>query len=304
MTYNGLIFDIKRFAVHDGPGIRTTVFMKGCPLRCWWCHNPEGISPKNELMFFEYKCMRCRTCAGVCPAGAIFFENEGGFPKIERNLCIGCGICADACPTNAMRLVGRVINVEELIIKELERDVLFYDKSGGGVTFSGGEPLAQPHFLKEALKRCKEHGFHTALDTSGFAPRDTFEEVMDYVDFFLFDLKLAKEEHHKKYTGVSNEPIRENLRLLDDAGKGKDVLLRLPVIPGITDTNENIEGLVEFASSLKDIRQIELLPFHDVSEKYARLSREYKMVYFSAPPPATMKRIKEAFERIGFNVKI
>ncbi len=301
MSCYGLIFDILRFAIHDGPGIRTTVFMKGCPLRCWWCHNPEGISSKKELMFIEFKCIKCQTCAQVCTERAIYFKSDNSFPLINRKMCTGCGRCADACPTNAIRLVGRTISVDELI-RELEKDALLYDKSGGGVTFSGGEPLMQASFLKEALKQCKEKGFHTALDTSGFVHPHVFENIIEYVDYFLYDVKLANEEEHKKYTGVSNKNIKENLKLLDE--KGKNVLLRFPVIPGITDTDRNITGILEFLSSLRWIREIELLPFHDVREKYKRLSKKYKMTNHKAPSQEAMKRIKEAFEKIGFSVKV
>ncbi|WP_422443541.1 glycyl-radical enzyme activating protein [Thermoanaerobacterium sp. DL9XJH110] len=301
MVNDGFIFDIKRYAIHDGPGIRTTVFLKGCPLRCWWCHNPEGISGANELMFFEYKCMRCETCNRVCEIGAITFESN--IQHIDRQICSYCGNCAGACPTGALLLVGRGITVDELM-KEIEKDILFYDNSGGGVTFSGGEPLFQHQFLREALKECKKRDLHTVLDTSGYAPKDVFSSVLDYVDVFLYDLKLADEEEHKKYTGVSNNLIKDNLRMLVDAGRGKDVILRFPVIPGITDTEKNIDGLVEFVSSLKGINEIDLLPFHDVSEKYNRLGKEYKMSIRQAPPREKLKYIKERFEEIGLYTKI
>ncbi|SHF16393.1 pyruvate formate lyase activating enzyme [Desulfofundulus australicus DSM 11792] len=301
MTGEGLIFDIKRFAIHDGPGIRTTVFMKGCPLRCWWCHNPEGIRPVCEPMYFEYKCIECGTCAGVCPTGAIVPEK--GAPYLDREKCTGCGVCSEACPTGALKLAGRTITVEELL-QELERDVLFYDNSGGGVTFSGGEPLMQHRFLVEALRECKRRDLSTALDTSGYAAGDVFAAVLDYVDVFLFDLKLADDGEHRKYTGVSNVPIRNNLRMLADTGRGGDVILRLPVVPGITDTEKNIEGFLEFVVSLKGIRRVDLLPFHDVSEKYCRLGREYKMPACGAPAPERLRYIKECFERAGFSVKI
>jgi pyruvate formate lyase activating enzyme len=301
MVNSGLIFDIKRFAVHDGPGIRTTVFLKGCPLRCWWCHNPEGISCASEVMFFTYKCIECRTCAGICPTGAVTFEN--GIHHIDRQKCTACGICSEACPTGALKLVGRMITVEELM-QELEKDILLYDNSGGGVTFSGGEPLSQHRFLKEALKECKKRFLHTVLDTSGYAPAEVFSSVLDYVDVFLFDLKLAGDEEHRKYIGVSNVQIKENLQMLADTGRGGDVILRFPVIPGITDTERNIEGLLEFVASLKDIRRIDLLPFHDVSEKYCRLGREYKMPACSAPDAERLNHIKDCFERIGIGVKI
>jgi len=301
MAKNGFIFDIKRYAVHDGPGIRTTVFFKGCPLRCWWCHNPEGISNTKALMFFEYKCMKCRTCAQVCPADAITFEND--VQHIDRQRCDACGICYDTCPTEALKIAGSEITVEELM-KQIERDVLLYDNSGGGVTFSGGEPIVQHEFLKEVLMECKKRDIRTALDTSGYAPENVFSSVIDYVDVFLFDLKLGDSEEHKKYTGASNDLIKHNLRMLADTGRGNDVFLRFPVIPGITDTEKNIDNLTEFVSSLKNIHEIDLLPFHDISEKYNRLGIEYKMPVRQAPPQERLMHIKQRFEDIGIYVKI
>lgn len=291
MANNGLIFDIQRFAVHDGPGIRTTVFMKGCPLGCWWCHNPEGISAQAELAFFEYSCIHCRSCVSVCPQGAIDFASE--IFQHDRQRCTGCGLCAGACPTGARRLVGRIITVDQLM-EEIERDTLLYDSSDGGVTFSGGEPLSQPRFLEAALQKCKDRGLHTALDTSGYAPADVFASLMGCVDLFLYDLKLADEDDHIRYTGVSNKLIKQNLRALDDAGRGGDLILRIPVIPGITDTEKNIAGLRELVASLKRFRQIELLSYHDVCEKYDRLGRRYEMPTCNAPTPRALENMRDA----------
>lgn len=297
----GTIFDIKRFAVHDGPGIRTTVFFKGCPLKCWWCHNPEGTSIKPDLMFFEFKCMGCKTCANVCPLNAITFENNTQI--IDRTICDYCGKCSNICPTEALKLVGREITADELI-HEVEKDILLYDNSGGGVTFSGGDPLFQHQFLKEVLKECKRRDLHTVLDTSGYATEEAFNSVVDYVDLFLYDLKLFDDEEHRKYTGVSNRPIKDNLQRLVSIGRGKDVILRFPIIPGITDTQKNIRDLVEFVSSLKGINEIDLLPFHDVSEKFNRLDLEYKMPVQKAPSKEKLNFIKDSFEKIGLYVKI
>ncbi|MEM2910132.1 MAG: glycyl-radical enzyme activating protein [Nitrososphaerota archaeon] len=297
----GIMFDIERYAIHDGPGIRTTVFMKGCPLKCWWCHNPEGIELSKNLMYFEYKCIRCKTCVNVCPTKAISFDGEK--QTINRVSCSKCGICTEHCPTGALKLVGYEITVYELI-KEIEKDILLYDRSGGGVTFSGGEPLFQPLFLKEVLKECKKMGIHSALDTTGYAPPEIFESFVDSVDLFLYDLKLLGDEEHKKYTGVSNELIKKNLATLVEKGRGSSVILRFPVIPRITDTEKNLNELLVLVSKLKGINEVDLLPFHDVSEKYDRLGMEYRMRGHEAPSKEKLNYIKEKLEGAGLYVKI
>ena len=297
----GIIFDIKRYAIHDGPGIRTTVFLKGCPLKCWWCHNPEGISRAKNIMYFEYKCIHCKTCVHVCPVNAIVFEGDKQI--INRAACTRCGVCAESCPTGALKIVGYEITVERLM-KEIEKDILFYDRSGGGVTFSGGEPLFQPLFLREALKECKKKGVHTALDTSGYASPKVFKSLLDHVDLFLYDLKLLNDEEHQKYTGVSNKVIKKNLITLVEKDRGKDIILRFPVIPGITDTEKNLNDLLSFVSRLKGITEINILPFHDISEKYNRLGIEYKMGSREAPPKERISFIKEKLEEIGLYAKI
>jgi pyruvate formate lyase activating enzyme len=296
-----LIFDIERYAIHDGPGIRTTVFFKGCPLSCWWCHNPEGISGLKDLMYFEYKCIRCKTCVRACPINVVTFEGER--INVNRSSCVKCGKCAEDCPTGALKLVGREISVEELM-KEIERDVLLYDLSGGGVTFSGGEPLCQPIFLEESLKQCKMRNIHTALDTSGYTSPNVWESIIGHVDLFLYDLKLLDDEEHQKYTGVSNKRIKKNLITLVQKGRGKDVILRFPVIPGITDTEKNINDLLRFVSHLKGVNEIDILPYHDISEKYDRLGMEYKMRVHTAPSEEKLRYIKEKLEGIGLYVKI
>ncbi|MFN3346386.1 MAG: glycyl-radical enzyme activating protein [Candidatus Bipolaricaulaceae bacterium] len=295
MEKTGVVFDIQRFSVHDGPGIRTTVFFKGCPLRCRWCHNPEGISPEPEPMFFEYKCLGCGRCARVCPTGAITFAStEEAKPTLNRQKCTGCGICAEACPSGAWRLVGRTVTVEELI-STLERDALLYDRSEGGVTFSGGEPLFQPEFLLAALRACKERRIHTVVDTSGFAPTRVLGDVAPLADLFLFDLKPMDEEDHRRYTGVPNRLIHENLRQLVEWGR--PVIVRVPLIPGITDTERNVQMLMSFLTELRGgIQKVELLPYHDVAEKYQRLGQTYGMPLLSRP---SEERLRELRARIA-----
>lgn len=265
-----------RYSIHDGPGIRTVVFLKGCPLTCWWCHNPEGQDAAREIVFFQSKCQRCGRCLAVCPHQAICPETF----RTLRDRCVVCGACVDACRAGARGSAGRTITVSELLA-EIKRDTIFYDESGGGVTFSGGEPLVQAVFLKEALAGCKALRIHTAVDTCGYAPRETLLSVCDYVDLFLFDLKVMDDGRHQRYTGVSNALILENLRLLDDLGR--DIAIRVPLIPGLNDDEENLRKTAEFVSSLKRVPCVHLLPYHEIGvDKHARLGKAYLV---DAKPP-------------------
>ena len=264
----GKIFEIKRFAVHDGDGIRTTVFLKGCPLKCVWCHNPEGIGFEKQLSYYEHKCVGCGACAEVCPEGVHTFEN--GIHKVDREKCKACGRCEAVCLSQALKLYGEEISVDELLPLLLE-DREFYENSNGGVTLSGGECLMQADFCAELLKRLKENGIHTAVDTCGFVPKEAIDKVMPYTDIFLYDLKAFDEEVHKKCTGQSNRIILENLRYIDQCGKAIEV--RIPYVPDYN--SDQMEKLAELMSGLKNLTKVRVLPYHNYAgSKYEALGME------------------------------
>jgi pyruvate formate lyase activating enzyme len=296
----GLVFDIQSYAIHDGPGVRTLVFLKGCPLECWWCHNPEGRSPKPEPMYSGTLCTHRYGCVSICPVGAIAAHHGQGI-GIDRGECTGCDLCTGACPTGALKLVGRWMDVKSLA-DEIGRYHQLYNNPDAGVTFSGGEPLFQPKFLAEVLKACKEQYIHTAIETSGYTSPRILESILPYVNMFLFDLKVFDEEDSRTYTGVSSRRIKENLKFL--VAEGEEIVLRFPIVPGITDTEANVKHWAQFLSDLKGPKQIDLLPYHDVGEKFGGLGQEYRMKVHHAPSKATLKRIRQEFERIGLDARI
>jgi pyruvate formate lyase activating enzyme len=275
----GLIFDIHRYSVHDGPGIRTTVFFKGCPLACRWCHNPESQSPRPQLWYRPARCVDCRACLEACRTGAIEIRGEAYCTDLER--CTLCGDCARICPSEARQIAGREMSVHQ-VLGEVLRDLPFYDGSGGGVTFSGGEPLLQPSFLAVLLKACRARGLHTALDTCGFAPWSTLDNLRDDVDLFLFDLKLVDEARHILHTGVSNRLILENLQRLSEAGH--EILVRVPLIPGCTMDADNLSQIAAHVASLPRPAAIELLPYHHTAQaKYRQLEIPFDLAGLQPP---------------------
>jgi len=295
-----LIFDIKRFAIHDGPGIRTTVFFKGCPLRCPWCHNPEGVESSREVIAYDERCIWCGDCVEACPDDAISID--GGTITIDRDRCTLCGECESVCPSQAVRVVGREVGLEELM-DEIERDRVFYEQSNGGVTFSGGEPLMQCGFLVDILKECKARGIHTVCDTSGYGSRDCIIETARHTDLFLYDLKHMDGGVHERFTGVSNDRILENLKVLSSSGA--DVLVRIPVVRGFNDSVENAEKTADFLSTLRGIVGVSILKYHGAwVGKFRSLGKSSEPYLSGDPSGDTLEKIKGVFEKHGFSARI
>ena len=258
----GITFNIQRFSTEDGPGIRTTVFLKGCPLRCAWCHNPEGLSPRPELVWYDVRCIGARDCLRACPVGALELTPAG--MRIDRERCTVCGECARACPAGALEVIGREWTPQALLA-EVEKDRLFYETSGGGVTFSGGEPMYQAEFVREAARLCRRAGIPVALDTCGAAPWEQYEAVLPWVDLVLYDLKIWDPDRHRAATGADNARILENARRI--AAAGPAMWIRTPVIPGYTDDEANIAALAAFiAGELPTVRRWDLLAYTNLGQ--------------------------------------
>ena len=297
----GLVFDIKKFAVHDGPGIRTTVFLKGCPLHCWWCHNPESIKREKELVLFENKCIGCGECFKVCPNKAHEVLPDGK-RVYHKERCVLCGKCTDICYAEALVMEGKEMTVEEVMV-ELRKDIPFYENSNGGITLSGGEPLFQHEFALAILKQCKAEGLHTALDTSGQVSWRVYERVLPYVDLVLYDFKHIDPVAHRKYTSASNELIMDNLAKISEYGV--PIEIRMPIIPGVNDAKKDIVGAAMFLSTLKNITWIELLPYHRLGEsKYSRLGEKYKLEGLQPPSKEQMNEIAEWIRSYGLEVHV
>jgi pyruvate formate lyase activating enzyme len=295
----GLVFDIKRYAIHDGPGIRTTVFFKGCPLNCLWCDNPESQRFTKEFIFWPERCLHCDSCVVVCKEKAII-KNEG-CRGVEETKCNYCGDCIQECYSEALQIIGKEMSAEELV-KEVEKDVDFFRESGGGVTFAGGEPFSQADFLIDVLKGCKGRNLHTAMETCGFVSWDILERVSPHVDLFLYDIKHMNEDKHKTLTGVSNRLILSNLERI---AAMNEVIVRMPLIPDINDDEENIKAVGAFLSRLGKIGEVHLLPYHRLGvSKYEKLKKEYRLHKIAPPVQGGIEAVQRVLEQFGLRVNV
>ena len=297
---SGTIFDIKRYAIHDGPGIRTTIFLKGCPLQCWWCHNPEGLAESAQRFYNSDRCIGCEACIDECPGQALHKGRRG--IRANPEACTECFTCCQICPSEATRRLGQKVTVSELV-QTIEQDRLFYDESGGGVTFSGGEPLSQPAFLLELLIACGTIGIHRVVDTSGYGEPDHLLEVAGHTDLFLFDLKLMDSQKHLKYTGLPNEVILENLKLL--AVNGARIDIRIPVIPGINTDDENLKKTARFLTSQTGIQRVHLLSYHSTArKKYRQLDLDFIPADVCEPTKTDISVLAAKLEDLGLQVSL
>ena len=311
----GKFYDIQGFSVHDGPGIRLTLFLKGCPLRCPWCHSPESQEFPTELNWMEMKCVgvdKCGNCLNVCPHDAISLgkkkssvtgDEEIQLVTVDRSKCDNCGKCAEACTSKALYMCGTDYTVDE-VMERIRRDVPFYNRSGGGVTISGGECLCQPKFLLEVLKRCKAEGINTAVDTTGFAPWSSIEPILPYTDLFLYDLKNMDSNLHKQVIGVPNELILENARKI--AAHGGKFQIRIPIIPLFNDSKKSFEDVGKFICELGDaVEVVQLLPYHKLGTvKWERLQRNHPILEAEPPKDELVQARKEQLEAMGLKVMI
>lgn len=300
-SVTGRLFDIQRFSVHDGPGIRTTVFMKGCPLRCLWCHNPESLNPADELSFLPDKCIGCGWCFEACPNQAHSMVDDRHV--LDRTRCKVCGKCAEKCYAGALEIVGRTATVEE-VLAEVLRDKPFYETSGGGMTLSGGEPLMQIDFAAALLAAAKQEHLHTAVETCGQAAWQCFERIIGDVDLFLYDIKETDPARHKEYTGAGPERIFENLRRLH--ATGASILMRLPTVPGLNDRQEHFRRVAELAASLPRLLGVEIMPYHRLGlskrQRFGLADNNERLLDVETPDPETVAEWVGTLRRLGVNV--
>ena len=294
----GVVFNIQRFCIYDGPGVRTIVFLKGCPLRCVWCCNPEGQNTGMEIAFYKDRCLRCGRCIEACPEKAIILD-EYDYPLVNRTKCKVCGKCAEVCPVGARKVFVKRMTTDHGI-EEIKKDELLYLNSGGGVTLSGGEPLVQSDFAEEILRKCKEKCINTAIETCAFGDWQDLKKMLEYSDLILCDLKIIDNTMSKKFTGITSDRILKNIRKISQSGK--PMIIRVPLIPGITTSRKNILDIINFLKELKYVEKVDLLPYHSLGEaKYCRLGENYTLTGLKSPNEEFIAKIVELFHSSGFD---
>lgn len=286
----GIVFDIERCSMYDGPGIRTTIFLKGCPLSCKWCHNPESQNPLPELAFFAEKCIHCGKCAEICPS---VHQISARSHKVYHHKCTRCGKCIENCPTNALKIIGKTYQLRE-IMDIVTKDKSYFDTTGGGITVSGGEPFSQYLFLKELLKCAKAEKIHTCIETSGFTTQEKLDGILPFTDLFLFDYKVTSPELHRSFTGVDNQTILNNFRYLYSCGQ--QIILRCPIIPGYNDTNDHFQSICKLEKQYPSLVGIEIMPYHSLGREKARsINKSYEITAPTVDEPIKSKWKKQLY---------
>lgn len=303
VNLKGTIFKIEKLAIYDGPGIRTVIFLKGCPLRCKWCSSPESQIISPEMGYSVDKCFKCGKCVKVCPEDAIRISEKGDI-LTNWQLCNNCGECVEGCAFGARKMIGRQVTANE-VVREIEKDEIFYHHSGGGVTLSGGEPAMQPEFSFEILKACRHRGLHTAMETCGFSKWNVLSEMLKYLDLIYIDIKHMSSEKHLELTGQANMLILENIKNIDVRNGDTSLIIRIPVIPGISDTPKNIENTAAFIRGLNRVERIELLPYHKYGVgTYSIIGREYPLMNLRIPSQDHLNSLREAINSFNIPVRI
>ncbi|MDR1573917.1 MAG: glycyl-radical enzyme activating protein [Clostridiales Family XIII bacterium] len=296
----GTVFNIQRYSIDDGPGIRTTVFLKGCPLRCPWCSNPESQNPRPELSHRYTSCVKCGACVGVCPNGAPSLTEDGLL--IDRSRCAVCGACVRACSAEALKISGESMSLDK-VWKIIRKDAVYYETSGGGVTCSGGEILSQPDFVASVFSRCKEEGIHTCADTSGFGSPEALDKVLEHTDLVYFDLKLMDAQKHREMIGAPPDVILQNLRTI--AARGLPVVIRVPLVPTYSDSDENLSAIADTVSELVPDATVHVLPYHKYgANKYAAVGMRYALDDLAENTPENLARARAVFEGRGLKCAV
>ena len=301
----GTVFNIQRYSIDDGPGIRTTVFLKGCPLRCLWCSNPESQNPKPEILYRYTSCKSCGTCVQTCPNGAITLREDAGEDggiEIDRSKCVVCGECVKVCVPEALNISGEVMTIDD-VMKVIKRDAVYYETSGGGVTCSGGEILTQADFVAELFKQCKEKNIHTNADTSGFGSSEGLKKILEYSDLVFFDLKVLDPEKHKEMIGVDNDLILENFKIV--AESGIETVVRFPLIPGYNDSQEDLQAIADLVKEYGPHMTVNILPYHEYgANKYPGVGMKYPLEGLKENTPENIEIARVVFASAGLNVEV